>query len=1556
MQPFLVVERLTKARYSCSIAAIFKHMRIHLGIIFALVGLGVFSQSALSQGVIPTKGKEFWLGFMENYEVESWQEALNVFITSDQNTTGTITVPLQGWSQNFTVTANQTTTVTIPNNIGEVYSNQVVEPKGIFIETQDTVAVFAINFNGYTADGTKILPTKTLGTYYRVATYSGILGAYPSEFMIVATEDDTEVEIIPSVATAGGNAAGVPFTVQLDAGQAYQVQSQIAEQDFTGTIIQGTPASGECRPFAVFSGVSCTNVYPGCYACDHIYDQNWPIQFWGTDYYIVPFDFTTDYTYRVLAHEDNTTVNIDGSIIVLDAGDFYEDNEVPGAVCVLADKPVCVIQYMQGADCGGTGDPAMMILNSSEQRIDNITFSTVESAVIQQHGLSIVVRTQDVGTVAVDGSLIPAAQFSTFPSCPDFSFAQFPVNSGSHTMTCPNGATGYVYGTGGYESYAYSVGSYSPQPPLNIDSVLCTADTVNLAMIGGYSNVEWYAMSDTTTVIGTGPQLTLYPPIVSDIYVAYGDQFISGCTEEQYFAVEVPEPPVLEMFQSLDEICQYQEVQLNVIVTPPSNIYEYLWEPAAGLSDPTIPNPVATPLQSTWYKVTVSTPTGCGTNSDSLYIEVLDGFIMNFDAETDIDMFCLGGEAHFTTDIQEVIFEEDFDPAISWGLWSGISGGAEDFGCGTVSGNALWFNASGTRSASTINLNVLNGGTLEFTIRIGTGSFPCDNVDPGEDVVVEYSINNGVSWTIIQTLQEFAYPNLTPVSIDIPPAAQTASTRFRWRQLANSGVDQDNWTLDNIFIGASDPAGYDFAWTPDYMIDDPTSATPTVTPEEDTMYFVEVYDPVYGCTYTDSILIQVGQPFTLAMTPDTIICDISGIPLEAVPSVEDGDYIYNWFPEDGSLSSTTVESPVATPQQTTFYSVNVSNEEGCWADGGVTITVNQLFDLIVETDLNNFCAGETAQLLATVTGNVQGLVYEWSPADYLSDTDIPNPTTTPPTSITYTINVTDPIAGCTLSEEVEFIVYESFDLIVTPDTSLCTVQGFQLNAEPTAGGPFVWEWTPSNVLSNGAIPNPIITQNVSESFTVTATDGGGCFVTETVDIQLLFSILELGPDQQICEGETVTLSANFGPDNDFEWSTGETTASIEVTESGNYFVTVTSPLGCEATDALNVVVHQLPNVNLGPDQSLCEGEQAILNAQNVGSDYLWSNGQISQAVLLNESGEYWVQVTDFFDCVSSDTVSISFYENPVINLPEVSTICESDFITLDAENAGSAFSWSNGASSQTITVNQEAIYSVTVTNEWGCVSEDESALLVETYPLVNLGPDQAYCEDVTLVLDAGNPGLNFDWSTGEDTQQIVVEQTGNYEVTVDNGYCFTEDEISVVFYPNPDPNLGLDTSMCFNDPPYSLFLNAGNQGSLFIWSTGETSQSISVDNGGLFWVQVINPFGCSGTDSVYVYNTCVGDFLYIPNAFTPDNDGFNDAFFAKGENITDFEMEIYNRWGELVFESDNIQKAWDGSFLGGEHYVESEVYVWVVRYKYVMDAFGNISDWTQIRGHVTVIR
>jgi hypothetical protein len=597
-----------------------------------LIGTILISSLSYGQGSVTTKGKDFWLGFMKNYEIEP-SDQLELLIVSEYATSGTVDVPGQGWSLSFSCEPNLTTSVIVPNDIAEVYSSQVIEQKGIHVSTNDSVTVLALNYNLGTAGAASILPTPIIGTNYVVASYAGIAG-YGSELLIVATEDGTEIEITPSVNTELGDPSGVPFIITLEQGECYQLRAQ-SDQDLTATRIKGTPSNGICRPFAVFSGTDCAGLPVGCFACDHLFGQNFPIPLWGKEYYITPFvfelssDWNVDipnYTYRIMASEDSTTVVLDGGVpFILNEGEYVEYNYQEGPHCITSLNPIAVIQYMQGISCGGNGDPEMVILQDVSQRIDEVTFSTVESVIATSHYINMVIDEPDVGNVFLDGTAVDSAIWQPFSACPDQVWCGFEIAAGSHTLESSGGGlSAYIYGVGEAESYFYSLGSFNPGYPIIIDEVICSSDSITLELSGSYDSPYWYNYTSTPQdTLALGNSYTLPLPIQNGIYVGSTTELVSGCAMSSYFSVETPEPLLLDLTSSTEAICQGQSVQLNTIVYPESGVYFYDWTPQSSLDNPNSADPLAMPSEITTYTVTVNTPGGCATNTASITIDFL---------------------------------------------------------------------------------------------------------------------------------------------------------------------------------------------------------------------------------------------------------------------------------------------------------------------------------------------------------------------------------------------------------------------------------------------------------------------------------------------------------------------------------------------------------------------------------------------------------------------------------------------------------------------------------------------------------------------------------------------------------------------------------------------------------------------------------------------------------------------------------------------------------------------------------------------------------------------
>ncbi|MBK9074056.1 MAG: IgGFc-binding protein [Flavobacteriales bacterium] len=456
-------------------------------------------------------GTRFHLAYMANYAGNPVQ-ALNVFVSSHQDAVGTLSIPGYGFSQGFNVVAGTTTTLTLPPGFTCTVS-EFAESKGVLVETDVPVSVQALNFEQYTADGTNVWPEEMLGRDYFVMAYKGLDGqaGLSSEFLIVSTVDSIDVTITPSVVTATGRPAGVPFTVTLGAHQTYLVSALLEADDLTGSRIAAEVPQGTCDGIAVFGGSRCPNVPTGCYACDHLYEQLPPLSAWGTSYFSVPFTGPSSYTLRALASEDNTTLTYNGTPYSLDMGEVVEWNSVTTAVYIEADKPVSVAQYMEGTVCAQQGDPSMLMLSAEDQGVDQAIFSTVVSTVITSHRMGLVTDAINAGAVLLDGVAIPAASFTPYIQRPDKAYADVLLTQGSHSLIAPGPFLAHNYGFGAAESYAQGIGSALP-PALGQDSIIChPGGPITLDAPAGLGLPYWYDAADPSDTLALGVQYTFTP-------------------------------------------------------------------------------------------------------------------------------------------------------------------------------------------------------------------------------------------------------------------------------------------------------------------------------------------------------------------------------------------------------------------------------------------------------------------------------------------------------------------------------------------------------------------------------------------------------------------------------------------------------------------------------------------------------------------------------------------------------------------------------------------------------------------------------------------------------------------------------------------------------------------------------------------------------------------------------------------------------------------------------------------------------------------------------------
>jgi gliding motility-associated-like protein len=340
---------------------------------------------------------------------------------------------------------------------------------------------------------------------------------------------------------------------------------------------------------------------------------------------------------------------------------------------------------------------------------------------------------------------------------------------------------------------------------------------------------------------------------------------------------------------------------------------------------------------------------------------------------------------------------------------------------------------------------------------------------------------------------------------------------------------------------------------------------------------------------------------------------------------------------------------------------------------------------------------------------------------------------------------------------------------------------------------------------------------------------------------------------------------------------------------------------------------------------------------------------------LDQSGVITVNAENAAGCAGTATITVNM-QTEVTDLGPDLNLCEGD----DAEivtgwSNDHTFAWDHGPTSSSVVVSDAGTYHVVVTSPDGCVSEDEINVLVNPYPVVDLGPDQVACEGDVVNLVAGELGPNYEWNTGSHATNININQTGDYSVSVDNGFCESTDMVHVLFNPLPDnPFTPSEMDFCFTLPPYVAKLDAKNEGCTYEWEDGTTGQVYNATAPGIYYVRISTDLGCEARYQMFIFEECPGA-IWAPNAFTPDGDGINDVWLVEGVNVASYYLVMWNRWGEQMFETHSLDRPWLGQRRDGDEYVEAGVYHYRIIFT-IDEGGGKISEEKEINGQVTLVR
>lgn len=412
-----------------------------------------------------------------------------------------------------------------------------------------------------------------------------------------------------------------------------------------------------------------------------------------------------------------------------------------------------------------------------------------------------------------------------------------------------------------------------------------------------------------------------------------------------------------------------------------------------------------------------------------------------------------------------------------------------------------------------------------------------------------------------------------------------------------------------------------------------------------------------------------------------------------------GGGTYQWRDAAGNITGAT-NGTYTTGTAGSYRVVATTTATGCKDTSAVvTVNVSPMPTVFIGND-TTFCSGNTLTLNA---GNA-GATYLW---DNASTNQTRNVTTTG----TYYVKVTNS-SNCSKNDTINVTVNPTPVVNLGNDTNLCQGVNYVLNAG-NPGASRLWD--------NGTTGQTRTVTNTG-TYYVRVTNGFNCTARDTVVTTFYPTpIVNLGNDQDICEGTTVTLDAG-NPGETFLWDNASTNQTRTVTTSGTYFVSVKNIANCKGSDTVNITFHPLPIVNLGNDTTFCYGNTLTLNAGNPGASYLWNNNSTSQTIDVNTTGNYSVVVTDIYSCVGSDNINILVKDPPsgIINAVHGDTATYTFNILNPQYVTGYIWNFGDGSPTEVGPVVQHryannGIYTVTVILEGECSDSTGKSRTVDVY-------------------------------------------------------------------------------------------------------------------------------------------------------------------------------------------------------------------------------------------------
>lgn len=1089
----------------------------------------------------------------------------------------------------------------------------------------------------------------------------------------------------------------------------------------------------------------------------------------------------------------------------------------------------------------------------------------------------------------------------------------------------------------------------NPQPVVTAgaDKNICPADSVQLNATGANS-YTWSPTNGLSCNTCSNPKAS---PSATTTYSVIGTDS-NGCKDTTAVKVNVNAVPIVSAGNNV-AICIGNSTTLQA-----TGAASYTWSPATGLSSTSIANPVASPTTTTTYTVIGTNGSSC---KDTATVTVTVNPLPNVNAGTD-ETICIG----FNVQLQAT-----GATSYTWSPTTGLNNPNISNPIASPTATTTYIvtgtDANTCSNTDTVIVNV-NGQPI---VTGGSNKIICINdsaqLQASGATSYVWSPATGLSGTSIANPK--ASPAVTTtytvIGTNTNGCKDTATVTVTVNPLpiVNAGTDKTiciGFSTQLQAIGATS-----YTWSPATGLSNSTIANPVASPTTTTKYIVTGTNG-NNCTSKDSLIVTVNPQPTISAGTDITICAKDSAQLQATTGLTS----YVWSPATG-LSSTSIANPKASPVATTTYTVVGTNSNGCKDTATVKVNVNALPIVNAGTD-KTICLNDTAQLQASGAGT-----YTWTPTATLTCTNCADPKAFPSVTTQYVVTGTATSTTCKSTDTVIVNVNTLPIVLAGNDTTICLRDSVLLS--PT--GASTYTWSPSTYLN---LPYSKPADTIT--YVVTGTDANGCKNTDTITINVkkLPVITATAGRTLICDGDTTQLTAT-GALNGYTWLQ---TGALSCTNCPNpiatpafnttYLVTGTTD-GCSDTASVFVELRPKPQVTAGAPVAFCKGGSDTLNAGGAVS-YIWSPSLglscdtcISPIASPDITTDYTVTGIDTNGCKNTDVVTVTVYQLPNVDAGEDVSLCEGDSVQLTATGATS-YIWSPAAglsctncTNPYATTSEVSKFIVTGTSANGCTNQDSVTVTAILKQSITVSASDTICLGDEAPLFASG-GSNFSWSpadlitTNPEISQVSVKPTvtTKFQVIIQQDKCFTDTGyVIVAIAPTPSINAGADKEILGGDE-VELITNASGI-ETFEWSPADNLSCSDCANPiaaprvtTTFKVKGISRYGCTAEDDVTVVVTCGTNQIFIPNTFTPNNDGVNDRFFPQGKGISEVKrFSVYNRWGQLVFDAENVplndpNYGWDGTFKVEP--LKPDVFVYIVR------AVCENGQPIELKGDISLIR